>query len=163
MILNQKMEILKILEESVPVDSLYNSDASKSVIMKEDKEALVDQKLLSLKNSLGDLFKAKVDEYDLIPKLNDLDFIISNNLCTTRDVSDRFYVKEVFESNLVEQKVLFYEFLNDENEKNKILLEEANGDLDRLKAEIEFLQKQNRACENEIDRLTNTILDILEH
>lgn len=163
MTLDHKNSIIRVLQESMPVDSFFNSDASKSMIMKDDLSTTVSQKLHILQTQLSELLKCKMDEYDLTSKLNDLDHIINNNLSTSRDIKDPSYIKEVYESYIYEDKMSLFELFKNEIEKSKQIENEISEEANILEKEIEMIEKENLELEKKLDSLTNNISTILDN
>ncbi|KAF9764747.1 hypothetical protein NGRA_0306 [Nosema granulosis] len=162
MTLDHKNNIIRLLQETVPVDSFFNSDASKSIIIKDDLSSTVSQKLHTLQNQLSELFKTKMEEYELPAKLNELDHIVNNNLSTSRDIQDPLYIKEIYESHIAEDKSSLVDFIKGEIATSKQLQEELCEETSRLEQEIESIKKNNLELENRLENLTNNISNILD-
>jgi hypothetical protein len=160
--LNHKNEITKLIQETTPLDSFYTSDTSKSIILKEDLSTTVSQKLNLLQNELSGLFKSKLEEYELIPKLNQLDSLIANGRSTSRDINDVEYIREIFDSYISEDKSSLLDFVQDEILKIKNSEEESQKELTVLKEENKRIEEENRQLESKFEGLSSNILTILE-
>ena len=90
----------KIIREEKGKDSFF----SEKEIQNDKSDEIVDNLINSVKNKFSHIFKEKIMENNLEFLLNKLDLDIKNKRINYNDIRDRKYIREIFESSIVDEK-----------------------------------------------------------
>ncbi|TBU07813.1 hypothetical protein CWI36_0223p0030 [Hamiltosporidium magnivora] len=112
----------------------------------------------TLQSDLLSLFKQHLSTYNVSTKLNLLDTLISNNHINLRDISSSSYIKEVYESYIVDDKSNFISYLNTQIEKVK----NSKNDVENEVSEINSQIKEYDLKINELEEESKSVLEKAE-
>ncbi|ORD99069.1 hypothetical protein A0H76_1450 [Hepatospora eriocheir] len=108
-----------------------------------------------VQSKLSAVFKNKIGEYHLEMLLNRLDMDISNKRVSYKDITDENYIKEIFESIIVDKKIGMINALDLAKKQLKSDIKELNKMRETLEKDIQKLNKENRTSEIEYENILN--------
>lgn len=129
----------------------------------ESKDQTIEGIFSTLRSRLSELFKGKLAVNSVEDKLNLLDKDISENRISLRDVSSEEYVREVFESHLVEPKLEYIDYIEEAKRRSLDRIDMLKKELEEVSKELSLLKEENRACDSVYNKLVNTFLEAVEN
>ncbi|KAM0676436.1 hypothetical protein GVAV_000402 [Gurleya vavrai] len=140
------------LENNENINNLENENQNNNILLNTD---LNDSKE-KVYSEILKIYEGYINE-ELICKLNDLDEKIMQNRINLRSIKCEKYVKEIFESYIVDKKINLNDFFDkkmlEENEKRNLLRKE----VEKLKKETEKMDKDLKMKEEKYDKLISLV------
>lgn len=136
--------IYKTIERKI--DSFFGETHSNNILSLSDLIAVI-------KSKFRDVFKEKVLEYNLEHLLNNLNNEIKQNRHSIRDIKDKDYIREIFDSYVVDEKENITNMLDDEI---KVIQDQCNNiemQIKQVSEKINALSQENLQFENEYSDL----------
>lgn len=161
-----KRAIQEILKEEAAVKSLMASPAFRDSFYSESTVQMtpedVKQLFLEIKSRFTEVFKTKIRQTNLDFKLNNLDKDIKDGRASYKDIRNADYIKEIFESNIVDKKEEFVKFLEKEIEEPELKIGEMKNHMIELEEKLKSLQRENEEFEKEYQKLVCEIESVFE-
>lgn len=137
--------IYKTIERNI--DSFFGEAQSNNVLSLNDL-------IVVIKSKFRDVFKEKVLEYNLEHLLNNLDNEIKQNRHSIRDIKDEDYIREIFDSYIVDEKENIVNMLDDEIKTIQNQCNVTEMQIKQVNEKINALIQENQQFENEYSDLT---------
>jgi hypothetical protein len=112
-----------------------------------DGKGSLGEVLKEFKEKLSELFRRRLASMGLENKLNMLDRHISSNRISLRDVCSEEYIREIFESHIVEDKLRYTEAIEDAKRSSGDRIEELRSELTAAADELSALREENERLE----------------
>lgn len=166
-VLKEQERVRKILSDSIsqPEDSFFvNSSRAGDTFQEQDPEAVskaVEEVFQSLKSKLSDLFRRKLAASGLDTKLNQLDKDISEDRTSPGDITSEEYIREIFESYLVDSKMDYMEYLEQGKMESLARMEALRAELDMAREEMRVLKEENSSRHNSYTELIHSLSETI--
>ncbi|KMV66540.1 hypothetical protein M970_020140 [Encephalitozoon cuniculi EcunIII-L] len=148
-------------------DSFFVSSPKAGEICQEperDPETIsktVEDIFQNLRSRLSEAFKKKLETHDVENKLNQLDRDVLEGRTSLRDVTSEEYIKEIFESYLVDTKVGYINYVEETKMEALKRIKALKCELEKATKEVEHLKKENALYDgnynNIIGNLSETV------
>lgn len=123
-----------------------------------DHNNMVFESLLGeLKQNAYDAFRSALAENKVVEKLEGLDRMIRENRVNLRDVRSKDYIREVYESHLVESKIELCSRLEEAALRARERKNNVRAENEALAQELEELKKKSEFQEQRFQRLVESI------
>lgn len=156
----------EILKEEEAVKSLMASPGFKDSFYSESTVQVspedVREMFLEIKSRFTEVFKAKIRQTNLDFKLNNLDKDIKDGRVSYKDLKSVDYIKEIFESNIVDKKEEFVKLLEREIEEPEIKIGEMKSCIAGLEKRLKDLERENEELEKEYQSLICEIESVFQ-
>lgn len=156
----------EILKEEETVKSLMTSPGFKDSFYSESTVQVspedVREMFLEIKSRFTEVFKAKIRQTNLDFKLNNLDKDIKDGRVSYKDLKSVDYIKEIFESNIVDKKEEFVKLLEREIEEPEIKIGEMKSCIAGLEKRLKDLERENEELEKEYQSLICEIESVFQ-
>lgn len=124
---------------------------------------MVEEVFSTIKLKLSELFKEKVLVHGIEGKLNLLDRDISENRISLRDISSEDYIREIFESYIVDSKIGYIEYVEEAKKRSQSRVEALRTELEEVSKEIKALKEENNRYDDIYNSLLGTFLKIVKN
>lgn len=162
-----KKAVQEIIAEEAAVKSLITSPTFKDSFFSESTVQMTSEDIRKLfqdiKLRFTEIFKAKIVQNNLDLKLNNLDKDIKDGRVSYKDIKNEEYIKEIFESNIVDKKEELVKFLEKENEECENMISQSQNEIAELQAKLKFLEFENEEYEREYQLLINEINSVFSN
>lgn len=163
-VLKEQPKILEIINDP----NISSKDSFDISVMKNSCSSIQDSEvkqpeliLNEMKHKLLIAFKQKMHSTNLEEKLNTLDKNIQNNRTSLRDICSEDYIKEIYESYIVDEKEDFIKYLEQSKQESVERINHLNNELEKLNSDIVNIQKENERNEecylNLVSKLSNVL------
>lgn len=156
----------EILKEEEAIYTLISSPAFKDSFYSESTMHIAPEDVKTLfseiKGRFTEIFKTKVRQLSLDLKLNNLDKDIKDGRVSYKDIKNIDYVKEIFESNIVDKKEELVEVLERENEEASKMIQQYKSNISEMEDKIRELEDENYKYEIEYQTLIKDVESVLE-
>ncbi|ADM11014.1 uncharacterized protein Eint_020130 [Encephalitozoon intestinalis ATCC 50506] len=156
-ILKEKEKIKEILiDPNTSAEDSFFLNSSKATNTsrgnpERDTEAIskaIENVFQDLKSRLSSIFKKKLEVNDIENKLNRLDRDVLENRTSFRDVTSKEYIKEIFESYLVDTKVKYIDYIEETKKEALERIKILKGELEKATEELRLLRERNVLFDN---------------
>ena len=162
-----KKAVQEIIGEEQAVKELILSPSFKDSFFSESTVQMTSEDISNLfkeiKFRFTETLKAKIRQTNLDLKLNNLDKDIKDGRMSYKDIKDEGYIKEIFESNIVDKKEEFVKFLEKETDETDKLISQKQNELADYEAKLKFLEYENEENERDYQMLVNEINSVFEN
>lgn len=156
-----KKAIQEILQQEESITTLITSPAFKDSFYSESTMHVtqddVKQLFMEIKGRFTEVFKTKLRQTNLDFKLNNLDKDIKDGRISYSDIKNAEYIKEIFESNIVDKKEELARILEKENEDSEALINAYKSRIAESESKIKRLEEENTLFEKEYQALIRNI------
>lgn len=160
-ILKEKEKIKEILTDpnALSEDSFFMDSSKAGEVHQRDPEATsnaIENIFQGLRLKLSDAFRKKLEINDIPNKLNRLDRDVLEGRTSLRDVTSKEYVREIFESYLVNTKVDYIDYIEETKKEALERIKVLKSEFEKATEEMEFLKKENTFCRNTYNNLISS-------
>jgi len=156
-----KKAIQEILQQEESITTLITSPAFKDSFYSESTMHVtqddVKQLFMEIKGRFTEVFKTKLRQTNLDFKLNNLDKDIKDGRISYSDIKNTEYIREIFESNIVDKKEELARILEKENEDSEALINMYKSRIAESENKIKKLEEENALFEKEYQTLIRNI------
>lgn len=161
-----KKAVQEITTEEQAVKALIQSPSFKDSFFGESTVQMTPEDIKKLfqdiKARFTEVFKGKIRQTNLDLKLNNLDKDIKDGRVSYKDIKNEGYIKEIFESNIVDKKEELVKLLEMETEESDKLISQAQNDVANLEAQLKFLEFENEEYERDYQMLVSEINSVFQ-
>lgn len=161
-----KRAIQEILKEETAVNDLLSSPKFKDSFYSESTVHMntedVKKLFVDIKSRLTEVFKAKIRQTNLDFKLNSLDKDIKDNRNNTKDLRSTEYIKEIFESHIIDKKEELVKRLEQEISESETEANSLKAEIAELEERIKMIDIENETYEKEYQTLVKEIEMVFE-
>lgn len=161
-----KRAVQEILKEEAAVKFLMASPTFRDSFYSESTVQMtpedVKQLFLEIKSRFTETFKTKIRQTNLDFKLNNLDKDIKDGRVSYKDIKSVDYIREIFESNIVDKKEEFVKLLERNIEEPDLKIGEMKSHMIELEGRLKSLEKENSEFEREYQELVCQIESVFE-
>lgn len=162
-----KKAVQEIISEEQAVKSLLQSPTFKDSFFSESTVQMTPDDIKKIfqdiKLRFTEIFKTKIIQNNLDLKLNNLDKDIKEGRMSYKDIRNEGYIKEIFESNIVDKKEEFVKFIENENEECDRMILNSQNEISELQVKLKFLEFENEEYEREYQLLQSEINSVFSN
>ncbi|AFN82487.1 hypothetical protein EROM_020120 [Encephalitozoon romaleae SJ-2008] len=160
-ILKEKEKIKGILTDpnTLCEDSFFMDSSKAGETHQRDPEetsSAIENIFQGLRSKLSDVFRKKLEMNDISNKLNRLDRDVLEGRTSLRDVTSKEYVREIFESYLVNTKVDYIDYIEETKREALERIRVLKNELEKATEELGLLKRENTLCRNTYDNLISS-------
>ncbi|KAI5150718.1 hypothetical protein ENBRE01_1664 [Enteropsectra breve] len=156
-ILKTEDDIHTMLASSMTKDSFYSNASAH--FKQEDISAV----FVQLKQRFTEIFKEKIKRADLDILLNCLDKDIKERRMGYQDIACPAYIREIFDSHVVDKKEQFIKSLEEEGANIANSISAKENEISDLKGQIRKVEEENALYEQIYNRILEEMEQVCEH
>lgn len=156
-----KRAVQEILKEEDAVKSLLLSPQTKDSFYSDSIVQLTQEDIRNLffqiKNHFGEIFKEKIRKNNLDTLLNGLDRDIKESRMCYKDIRDVEYIREIFESHIVDKKEDLVKYLEESIEEIDSRSTQIEEEIKEIKRQIDECKKENEESEQIYQKIVSEL------